>query len=286
MVTIPNSNTLPIYGCLTGITLPIEDFKLMAGINLQRGIFEIFSSPMLAFKEALPGSHTPGPWVPIAGGLSLKSKVELVITDLSATKNVSPSIATWLIAALLRLRVDAPVRVATIANMPLASLPESKNTWAFALEASPHQVGLFNNRQADLAMEDLEWLSNSLSIAMLLLSEERFMRSFSIFDECVWGNRLEISTTLIWTAIEILFGLSEEAQKTKKICSALSDHIAINSSDRDNAYNVIRQLYQKRGRIVHAGRKIEEHDFAQTFMIARVAFINVLAMGKLPEIKR
>jgi hypothetical protein len=44
-------------------------------------------------------------------------------------------------------------------------------------------------------------------------------------------------------------------------------NVAHDAQDRDRAYNVIRELYEKRGRIVHAGRKIEEQDFRQSLRL-------------------
>jgi hypothetical protein len=92
-----------------------------------------------------------------------------------------------------------------------------------------------------------------------------------------------MGTLLIWTAIEILFDLSGEQGETKAICSALSEYVASDAQDRDRAYNVIRELYEKRGRIVHAGREIEARDFGQSFALARAAFRNVLGTAELPR---
>ena len=273
---VADKNRLPLYGCVTGIVLPVNTFSIVPGITLRRGLFEIFSSPMLAFKEAPPGSHTPGPWVPIDGGLNFKSRAELAVEDLSPLDGFSPSRAAWLIAALLRLRVDAPVRIAAVANAPLVMLPQIKNCWALAFEASPHHIGLFRSPREHITIEDLEWLSETLPVAARLYHDERFIRALSIFDQSAWSGRAEMGTLLIWTAVEILFDLSGEQGKTKAICSALSEYVANNGQDRDRAYNVIRELYEKRGGIVHAGREIEARDFKQSFAVVRAAFRNVL----------
>jgi hypothetical protein len=70
------------------------------------------------------------------------------------------------------------------------------------------------------------FLKRCQPVAARLYHEERFMRGLSIFDESVWSGHAEMGTVLIWTAIEILFDLSGEPQKTKAICSALSEHVA------------------------------------------------------------
>jgi len=281
--SIPDKNSLPLYGCITGIVLPVDTFDLAAGIALRRGIFEIFSAPMLAFKEAPPGSHTPAPWVAVHGGFNFKSRTELVIEDLSALEGFAPFQAAWLIAVLLRLRVETPVRIAVVANIPLAMLPEKNNNWALALEASPHHIGIFRKLRQDITIEDMKWLAETLPLAGRFCLEERFMRALSIFDESMWSGSVEKATVLIWTALEILFDLGGEQSKTKAICSSLSEYVALDAQDRDRAYNVIRELYEKRGRIVHAGREIAAKDFAQSFALARTTFLNVLDRAELPR---
>lgn len=45
--SVPDKDALPLYGCVTGIVLPLETFTVATGITLRPGVFEIFSSPML-----------------------------------------------------------------------------------------------------------------------------------------------------------------------------------------------------------------------------------------------
>jgi len=275
--------TLPLYGCVTGILLPVQRFEILPGISLRRGIFDIFSTPMMAFKEAPEGSHTPGPWVPVKGAsTSFKSRAELIIEDLAAVDGLTPSQAAWLIASLLRLRIEAPIRISAVANVSLASLMDRNDAWPLSFEAAPHQTGTFRAAQVTLTNDDLDWICEALHIAARLSQEERFTRALMIFDESVWSNRLDIGTVLIWTALEILLDCSGARRKTKAISSALAEHIAHDKADRDRAYNVIHDLYQKRGGVVHRGNRIEASDFAQLHSIARAAFLNVLGRKQLP----
>ena len=87
---------------------------------------------------------------------------------------------------------------------------------------------------------------------------------------------------LVWTALEILFEASGERNKTRAISELASEWIGHNSADRDRAYNVIRELYQKRGRVVHVGRQMETADFIQSLQICKAVFGNVLTHEKLP----
>jgi len=281
---VPDKDTLPLYGCMTGIVLPEPRVELAPGIALSQGYFQVFSTPILAFKEAPPGQHTPAPWVPVRGDFnSYLSRVELAVTDTGALEGFSPSQALWLVAALLRLRAESPVRVAAVANAPLASLPDIKDPWALAFEASGHQTGIFRTQYTELTVADITWLAAALPIAARLYHDERFMRAFTVFDESLWSGRIEVGAVLIWTAMEILFDLSGAQHKTKAICSALSAHVAVDERDRDRAYNVIRELYEKRGRVVHSGWSVQSYDYAQSFALARAAFVKVLDDAQLPK---
>lgn len=284
-MNILDQNTLPLYGCLTGFQLPTDEYVLARGVTLRSGIYEVFSSPVMAFSEAPPDSHTPGPWVSVHGGFSHKSRVELSLENLSAFDGLSPSRSAWLITALMRLQIEAPIRLVAVANIPLAALPKHTKNSAKAVETHPYQFGIFRNYNERLTIEKMEAVKEILPLAVSLMSNETFDRAFSIFDESMWSGRIETASTLIWTAIEILLGISGERNKTRAISASLSDCIAIDKPDRDRAYNVIKDLYEKRGRVVHSGRTIEDGDFLQLVSIARVAFVNTIFRGEVPPHK-
>lgn len=279
----PDKDTIPLYGTVSGITLPADTLFLCEGVELRKGVFEIFSAPMLAFAEPLtPGTHTPGPWVSVHGGFHLKSRAELAIRSLAAFDGFLPSQAMWIVAALLRLNVEAPVRIRAVANVPLASLPEDRNAQALAFEASPTQLGLYSANRVELDGDRLDLLSVGLSVAIKLFREERFSRAFMLYDAATWAGSTELATVLLWTSIEVLFDLGWEQNKTKAICSAIADYVSHDARDRDRAYGVVRDLYEKRGSVVHAGRQIEQQAFMQSYSIVRAVFRNVLGRETLP----
>ena len=75
---------------------------------------------------------------------------------------------------------------------------------------------------------------------------------------------------------------SAEQSKTKAIAHSLSEWVAVDASDQDRAYGVIRDLYEKRGRVVHVARGMAPHDYLQSISLARAAFITVLELDALP----
>jgi hypothetical protein len=91
-----------------------------------------------------------------------------------------------------------------------------------------------------------------------------------------------MGTVLVWTAIEALFNLWGEREKTKAVCRALADYVGDGKSDRDRAYQVIRDMYGKRGSVVHYGSRVKPREAIQSYQFAKVAFRRCIIEGALP----
>ena len=274
----------PLYGCLTGFELPNDSYELSLGLTLSQTYVDMFASPMMAFAPpAAPGSASPGPWVAVRGGFSFEGRVELCVTDDGRFDGFTASLTAWLVAALFRLRIEAPVRLAVLGNMPFNEIGlHGQDATAVAFEGATHHHGLFKGTRLQASADDLAFVRDLLPTAARLYHDDRFFRAFSVYDEASWSPTIELSTVLIWTAIETLFDLASAQHKTKAIAQALSDYVSSSPADRDRAYNTIRDLYQKRGRVVHVAGKVDSHDFMQTYALARYAFTKVITIGESP----
>lgn len=274
----------PIYGCITGIELPRERVEILPGIALRRIYVDAFGTTMMAFAPPrTPKSHHPGPWAAVRGGFLFEGRVEVELKDMSACDGLTPAVAVWLVAAVLRLRIPTPIRLAVIGNVPFDTMGRHvEEMQAIAFESAPHQIGNFAAVRIEAGEREFAWLSDLLPVAARLYHDERFFRAFSVYDQAQWSPTREMGTVLVWTAIEILFDLGGERDKTKAICRALSDYVGADGPDRDRIYQVIQTLYYKRGQSVHAGRSIDWQDVVQSFRLANNAFENVLIEGKLP----
>lgn len=283
-----DASKTPIYGCLTGIALENENVTILPGVTLKRVYVDTFGATMMAFvPPPTPKSPHPGPWAAVRGGFSFEARVQVELRDMSAFDGLSPSVAVWLVAALLRLCISSPIRLAVIANMPFDTSKENRERLqAIAFESAPHQIGVFTEMRAEATEEQLVWLRDTLPAGARLYHDERFFRAFSIYDQAQWTPTPEIGAVLVWTAIEILFDLASAREKTKAICKALSDYVGVDRSDRDRAYQVIQDLYYKRGQVVHAGRSMATQDVIQSYRLANVAFQRVLIDGTLPITSR
>jgi hypothetical protein len=277
---------LPLYGCLTGFTLPVENFEIGPGLLFRKTFVDTFGGWSMGFvAPGAPETPHPAPWAPVNGKSSsmLQARVELAITQTSLEGFSLPTATAWLVASLLRLQISTPVRIAVLANIPFESMAENwQKVEAMAFETGTKQWGVFHAESVQAKLEDLLWLRRCLPVAARLYQDERFQRAFSIYDEALWAPRKELVTVLIWTALEILFEASGEQNKTRAISELASEWIGYDRADRDRAYNVIRELYHKRGRVVHVGRQIETADLIQSLQICKAVFGNVLSRERLP----
>jgi hypothetical protein len=259
-------------------------FEISPGLILRRTFVDTFGARMMAFSPpTVPKGVHPTPWAAVEGSFGFEGRVELLIDDQGVPDGFDPSSTAWLVAALFRLRLQAPVRMAVLANMPFGSMAERwQKVQAIAYESAPNQWGVFSAPSVNATDDDLTWVKVSVPIVARLYHDERFQRAFAIYDEATWSPQKELAIILIWTAMEILFDVSAEQNKTRAISETTSKWIAVDEPDKDRADSVIRDLYQKRGRVVHVGKQIERNDFAQSLMIARAAFGNAVGRGKLP----
>ncbi|WP_148219246.1 HEPN domain-containing protein [Azospirillum sp. B510] len=283
-MTAWDQNSLPLYGCLTGIDLPMDRLTVAPGIVLRKVFVDMFGASMLAFSPppTKKAAH-PAPWVAVKGGFSFESRAELAVSESSALGGLSPTVVAWLVAAVLRLQMRTPVRLAVVGNIPFDRMgSEWQNASPYPFEGAPQQIGLFNAWREVATADDLVWLVDMLPIAVRLYHDERFFRAISVYNQAQWSPTLEMGVVLLWSALETLFGLGGEREKTKALSRAVSGYVATDRSDRDRAYQVVRDLYAKRGKVVHAGAKLDVNDVIQSFQFGRVCFRRVLIEGVLP----
>lgn len=280
-----NQNSFPLYGCLTGIDVPIEHLEVAPGVALRKVFVDMFAAPMLAFnppKDKM--SAHPGPWIAVKGGISFESRVELSISDNYSLQNISPTAAAWLIAVVLRLQMKTLVRLAVIGNMPFDRMgAERREASAYPFEIAPQQVGLFDTGRDMATAEDLAWLRDIWPIALQLYPDERFLKAMHLYNQAQWSPSQEMGAVLIFSALETLFEIGKEQNKTRSLSKAVSDYICIDRRCRDRYYQAVKTLYEKRGSVVHAGGTLTVNDLTQCLQIARECFRRVLIERALPR---
>jgi len=279
MVEMISGDTNVVYGAITGLELDRESVELAPGIILRPTIAEIFSAVMLAYGLPQPGKPHPGPWAALQGGMALKARIQLEVNLADVPKGMDHRTVAWLVTALIRLHVDGPIRLAAVSPHPYS--PEHAKLHVGELyEGSPHHWGIFKPGEhfVALAESNYTWLRRQLPRTFVLWETERFRRAFSVFDEARFSASSESSVSMIWTALEVLLGLSTSRDKGRMMAKALSEFVAA-PDEADRARDMVRDLYTKRGSIIHAAGKATSRDHIQLIRIATVAFQQCVVIG-------
>ncbi len=274
-----------VYVCLIGMLLEDSDLEITPDMVLKSTFAAEISTTMLAFAPAIaPSLPHPTPWAAVHGGRTREAHVELMIsskeerlTGAAKQQNV------WLLAASLRLSFNYPILCPYVSSTSFSLISQN---WEKAnivkFEDTHSHFGAFYNKPPKISLNEGIRIAVSFRILLKLYANETFARAFTTFDQARWCSTAGNFVISIWTALEILFGVSASGNKTHLLSKSVSKFLCDSVEQERVASERIKYLLEHRGGIVHAARQATTEVAIETYLVAQKVFERCLEDGKIP----
>lgn len=271
-----------LYAGITNITVHSE-FKITDGLIIRPIKAYIMTPYIIRYTDEPPGTKHSKPWKSASGSeFAINSEIFLHrnCTPLSFDRLNT----IWWLAALIRMHHAHAIRVPVISDTSFLEHSESKlDPTLWPREVSP--IGMaFDGVAWDgfMSKNTIEWLQNHFLNSSTLLESESFRLSFLAFDKSHSSTSMSEAMLLIWSAIEALFRPGR-SRITHRLCAAISCYLESEKSGIDRFYNIVRELYEKRGEISHAARAPDAKSVVESYDIARRCIVKSLEVSSLPS---
>lgn len=274
----------PLFGGISGISVPPNDFPLGYGLTLRSTYAKLTAPYILAFASPpKPSAPSPGPWAAV-GERSLVMLAELELNG-KPVLGFDRINTLWFVVALLRLKLALPVMMPVLSDRSLQRIPDdTARANILPVEIQLQQV-LRHRPEKPSPAADLEWLRCNLFAASELMKDPVFNRSFQTLDGAVHTQNAGARIVTAWAAIETLIRPGN-SRITDRICRSLAAYLNAPGPGRDKAFTSIERCYAARGGAVHAGSPPEAEQFHTAFQLARAALILTIERRELPHIER
>ena len=245
-ITGKNPEEFELYGGLSGIELPEENFELGEGVVISRTYAHIMAPYLAAFAQPVAGQHHhPTPWKAVSGGLAFDVKAQIYVPKTFNIKGWFDRLGTiWWILALLRLR-----------GAILASIPVASNT-AFSEIKGMKEEPLFwpiemqENRlipemppDIKIKADDLNWIRKYWkSAGFLMAKDDSFNHAFQAFDGCIWNSDDDLATVSLWGALERIFSDNNAELKFRASCF-IASYLSPKGEERLSLFKCLSKLY-------------------------------------------
>jgi predicted nucleic acid-binding protein len=274
-----------VHVCLIGMLLKDSDIEITPDIVLKSTFAASISTTMLAFAPAgAPNLPHPTPWAAVHGGRSREAHVELMISSKKERlAGAAKQQIVWLLAATLRLSFNYPILCPYASSTSFSLISEN---WAKArivkFEDTDSHFGAFCNEPPKISLNDGIRIAVSFRTLRQLYVNDTFARAFTTFDQARWCSTAGNFVISIWTALEILFGVSASGNKTQLLSKRVSKFLCDSSAQEQVAAERIKYLLEHRGGIVHAARHATTEIVIETYLVAQKVFERCLDDVKLP----
>lgn len=239
---------------------------------------------MMAFSPAPKGSHHPGPWVAVKGGLGFDLRVQLEVPASTMTAlSLEPMYVAWWITALLRLRVGPTFLVPIIGEQ---SFQEAKEKHASAvyhpIEVESQILVLDAEARRNISETDAAWVAKHwIEASKLYSSHDNFRVLLEATDQSMFVRHRSLALLSLWGGLEAVFS-PDKAELRYRISSSLASYLEPAGIPRMNAQKVIARLYDSRSSAAHGREDKKADSLQQTYSLARRAVIKMIEANRVP----
>lgn len=273
-----------IYAGLAGVTLDVPEVPLGYGIKLNNSYAHLFAPFMMAFSPAPKGSHHPGPWVAVRGGLGFDLTVQLEIPASTVTAlSLEPMYVAWWITALLRLRVGPTFMVPAVGEQ---SYQEAKEQHARAvyhpIEVESQVLLLDPDARRNISETDAAWVAKHwVDASKLYQSNDNFRVLLEATDQSMFVRHRSLALLSLWGGLEAIFS-PDKAELRYRISSGLASFLEPAGIPRMNAQKAIAKLYDSRSAAAHGREDKKEDSLQLTYSLARRAVVKIIEENHVP----
>lgn len=271
-----------IYAGIAGMPQGIGSVDFGSGVVLSPTFAHLMAPFLMAFAPAPPNSHHPGPWVPVAGGVSIDIHAELHVPLSFSPPGFFDRLNTvWWITSLLRLALSPRIHASVITNQPFAEVPkEWKNAQLLPIEAFSHRYhgSLYEPVNTE---ESVEWVVRTWQRAQVLMHNPRFNDTYQALDTiwCVPSPSLALLT--LWGALENLFSPSKQELRFR-VSANIASFLEPPGQSRLELHKRLLKLYDARSSAAHGAAKEVAGALSNTQGIARRVVFKIFETLQIP----
>ena len=271
------------YGGVSGVRLTVDQFEIVEGLFLRRTFAHVMSPYLMAFAEPdAPSKPHPGPWRPVSGGDGFDIRIEIALAEGAFPTNFDRINTVWWTLSLLRLLTGMPLVLPVLSDTAFADAKYCEHDPQFwPVEMSRPRSGPVVANDV-ISVDYLEAVRMLFGPGAALMDIEHFNRAYQTMDAAPLAHSSGAAMVMMWAALETLFRPGQH-QLTKRLSKAIATHIYEPGVKREALQQRAAKLYELRGSSVHNSHEATGAALAETANLARVAFINCMEQGTVPD---
>ncbi len=262
---------------LSGVQLDCESFDLGNGASLSRTYVHLMAHPILAFKPAEKGKHSPGPWQNVLarpGTTSVNLLAELAVPRNETAPTLHHEWASW-ITFLLRFMTDRIVTMTLISPLDCRALANG-DTQATLIEPVPVRSG-----HSTISAEMATWLKEHWYASFDLSKNDALAyAAASIYHS--HRTTEDLGLVAVWAAFERLFSTNAPELKYR-VCTNLAAFLEPAGEARYVLFKRLAKLYDDRSNAAHGSPLKNPLAYKESASLASRAILRIIELNCVPD---